>query len=141
MRSCATLAAMLLSVSFTTHLHAQQEAGAPAESEVWSYTLIDSDQSLQLSQWKLSQKDLPETGDTGWAVQLETLAGGKQDGVQLLTIAHDALTVSIISTRGMNIYEVKSGDLRLGWDSPVKEIVHPKYINLDSRGGLGWANK
>jgi hypothetical protein len=26
----------------------------------------------------------------------------------------------------------------LGWNSPVKEIVHPQYINLDARGGLGW---
>ena len=30
------------------------------------------------------------------------------------------------------------GDVRLGWDSPVKEIVHPRHINLQSRGGLGW---
>ena len=30
------------------------------------------------------------------------------------------------------------GDLRLGWDSPVKEVVHPKLVNLQARGGLGW---
>lgn len=30
------------------------------------------------------------------------------------------------------------GDVRLGWDSPVKEVVHPQFINLQSRGGLGW---
>jgi hypothetical protein len=28
--------------------------------------------------------------------------------------------------------------VRLGWDSPVKEVVHPQFINLQSRGGLGW---
>jgi hypothetical protein len=38
----------------------------------------------------------------------------------------------------MSIFEVRSGDIRLGWDSPIKEIVHPQYINLESRGGLGW---
>ena len=26
----------------------------------------------------------------------------------------------------------------LGWDSPVKEVVHPSFINLNNRGGLGW---
>ena len=31
-----------------------------------------------------------------------------------------------------------SGDLRLGWNSPVKEVVHPSFIDLESRGGLGW---
>ena len=30
------------------------------------------------------------------------------------------------------------GDLRLGWDSPVKGLVHPKFINLNTRQGLGW---
>jgi hypothetical protein len=29
-------------------------------------------------------------------------------------------------------------DLRLGWDSPIKEVVHPHFVNLESRGGLGW---
>ena len=38
----------------------------------------------------------------------------------------------------MGILRVVIGDLRLGWDSPVREVVHPKYINLESRGGLGW---
>ncbi len=30
------------------------------------------------------------------------------------------------------------GDLALGWQSPVSEIVHPRHINLTARGGLGW---
>lgn len=138
MRSCACLAAVLLCASFVNELQAQPKQEKPAEPETWNYTLMDSAQNIQLTEWKLDQSDLPETGAATWSVKLETLAGGKSDGVQLLTITHDDLTVSVIPTRGLNIYEVSSGDLRLGWDSPVKEIVHPKYINLDSRGGLGW---
>ena len=38
----------------------------------------------------------------------------------------------------MGIFDVQSGAIRLGWNSPLKEIVHPSYINLESRGGLGW---
>jgi len=29
-------------------------------------------------------------------------------------------------------------DIRLGWDSPLKGLVHPHYVNLESRNGLGW---
>jgi hypothetical protein len=38
----------------------------------------------------------------------------------------------------MSLLKVTSGDLTLGWNSPVKEVVHPQFINLQSRGGLGW---
>ena len=68
----------------------------------------------------------------------EILRGGKQEGVELLTLDNGNLQISIIPARGMGIFDVRSGDVRLGWDSPVKEIVHPSHINLESRGGLGW---
>jgi hypothetical protein len=38
----------------------------------------------------------------------------------------------------MSVLRVESGNVRLGWNSPVKEVVHPQFINLQSRGGLGW---
>ena len=41
-------------------------------------------------------------------------------------------------TRGMSVLDVTMGDVRLGWNSPVKEVVHPSYVNLHDRGGLGW---
>ena len=46
--------------------------------------------------------------------------------------------MTLVPTRGMGILRVVMGDLRLGWDSPVREVVHPKYVNLNARGGLGW---
>ncbi|MCA9432648.1 MAG: aldose 1-epimerase family protein, partial [Candidatus Omnitrophica bacterium] len=66
------------------------------------------------------------------------LHGGKQEGVDVIHVDNGKLRFTMIPTRGMGIYEVVSGDLRLGWNSPVKEIVHPSFINLSSRGGLGW---
>jgi hypothetical protein len=48
------------------------------------------------------------------------------------------MTIRLCPTRGMGIVDVATGDLRLGWDSPVKEIVHPMYIDLHGRGGTGW---
>jgi len=43
-----------------------------------------------------------------------------------------------VPTRGMSLLKATMGEVRLGWDSPVKEVVHPQFINLQSRGGLGW---
>jgi Domain of unknown function (DUF4432) len=66
------------------------------------------------------------------------LHGGKQDGVDLIVVDNGRMTITLVPTRGMGILRVVMGDLRLGWDSPVREVVHPKYINLEARGGLGW---
>jgi hypothetical protein len=38
----------------------------------------------------------------------------------------------------MGIWQGECGDIPLGWDSPVKDPVNPTFINLESRGGLGW---
>jgi hypothetical protein len=48
------------------------------------------------------------------------------------------VALTLVPTRGMGVLRVVMGDLRLGWDSPVREVVHPKYVNLTARGGLGW---
>ena len=73
-----------------------------------------------------------------WSVTKNSLSGGKQEGVELVTLDNGKLQIVLIPTRGMGILEVTMGELRLGWDSPVKEVVHPSFIDLESRGGLGW---
>jgi len=73
-----------------------------------------------------------------WTVTRTTLHGGKQEGVELLTLDNGRLKIRIIPTRGMGILDVTMDGIRLGWDSPVKEVVHPSHIDLESRGGLGW---
>ncbi|WP_201767078.1 DUF4432 family protein, partial [Novipirellula maiorica] len=76
-----------------------------------------------------------------------TLHGGKQEGSELVTIDNGVLEIVVIPTRGMSVLRVtkransnhSDGEgVRFGWDSPVKEVVHPQHINLESRGGLGW---
>lgn len=73
-----------------------------------------------------------------WSITKEVLKGGKQSGVDLITVDNGRMKIRIIPTRGMNILDMQVDDFRLGWKSPVKEVVHPSYINLDTRGGLGW---
>ncbi len=66
------------------------------------------------------------------------LHGGRQENVDRVRVDNGVLSFTIIPTRGMNIWEAHCGDLRLGWDSPVQEIVHPQFVHLGERGGLGW---
>ena len=68
-----------------------------------------------------------------WSVTKTSLSGGKQEGVELVTLDNGKLQIVVIPTRGMGILEVTMGELRLGWDSPVKEVVHPSFIDLESR--------
>ena len=80
----------------------------------------------------------PSKAKAPWSVKRTVLRGGKQEGVELITIDNGNLAIRVIPTRGMGILDVRKGDVRLGWDSPVKEVVHPAFVNLESRGGLGW---
>jgi hypothetical protein len=38
----------------------------------------------------------------------------------------------------MNVLRASVGNVRMGWDSPVKDVVNPSFIELNGRGGLGW---
>ncbi len=86
-----------------------------------------------------SSTDHPDkTFAAQWSVTKTILKGGKQEGVELLTLDNGKLKITVIPTRGMGILDIQMGDIRLGWDSPVKEVVHPSHVDLESRGGLGW---
>lgn len=77
----------------------------------------------------------------GCRFEREVLSGGKQDGVELITLDNGRLRITVIPTRGLSVLRVDDllhPGFKLGWDSPVKQVVHPKYIDLESRGGLGW---
>lgn len=92
--------------------------------------LTNAETGQGLSEWS--------TSGQGYAVELRTLRGGKQEGSQLLLVRTDDLEVILIPTRGLGFHSVTAGDVQLGWESPVKEVVHPSFIHLESRGGLGW---
>ena len=102
------------------------------------YLLTSVEQNVDLENWQITARDTGIAADIPWSVRRQRLHGGKQDGVDLIVVDNGRLTITLVPTRGMGILRVVMGDLRLGWDSPVREVVHPKYINLESRGGLGW---
>lgn len=76
--------------------------------------------------------------DPAWSISRRTFKGGLSDGVTAIDLCNGPLTVTVLPTRGMGIWDAWLGDLRVGWNSPVKEPVHPMHVALDSRNGLGW---
>lgn len=101
-------------------------------------TLTSVAQNIHADAWQITNRELDLKTKTPWSVKKLTLHGGKQEGVDVIVVNNGKLEFTVIPTRGMNVLEVKMGDIRLGWNSPVKEVVHPQFINLQSRGGLGW---
>ncbi|MGF1582587.1 MAG: aldose 1-epimerase family protein [Gemmataceae bacterium] len=101
-------------------------------------TLVSTVKNVHVGSWTTTGKNLTPDCRIPWSVRLVRLHGGKQEGVDLIVIDNGQLKMTLIPTRGLGIQSVQLGDLRLGWDSPVKEVVHPKFINLQARGGLGW---
>ena len=110
----------------------------PPTAQGARYVLTSADQNIDVGNWEIGGRDTSIAPDVPWSVRKQRLHGGKQDGVDVIAIDNGQLTITLVPTRGMGILHVVSGDMRLGWDSPVREVVHPKYVNLEARGGLGW---
>lgn len=103
---------------------------------VHEFVLLDSDKAPQ--NWSIDSRQLGIETDRPFSVSLRTLHGGRQEGVCLVDIDTGAMTITVVPTRGMNVLRAVAGDVRLGWDSPVGEVVNPAFIELGGRGGLGW---
>jgi hypothetical protein len=101
-------------------------------AEKLQQVLTSAERGVYVETWELA----PPGGN--WSVKKSVLHGGKQEGVDVITVNNGKLTFSVSPTRGMGLLKARMGKVILEWPSPVKEVVHPKYINLQSRGGLGW---
>ena len=112
--------------------------GVEQQSKVPSPSATNSESSISITTISCSVSHPNKQFASQWSVTREILKGGKQEGVELLTLDNGKLKITVIPTRGMGILDVKMDGIRLGWNSPVKEVVHPSYIDLESRGGLGW---
>lgn len=106
----------------------------PALAREW--VLIDASEAPQ--NWQITSQELGLKTDKPFSVSMRILHGGRQEGVAIIDIDTGAMKISLVPTRGMNVLEAVAGNVRLGWDSPVDEVVNPAFIDLNGRGGLGW---
>ena len=107
-------------------------------AEPFRLALTDVEQNVYKETAEVTSSDLTPGSRVQWSVRKYVLHGGRQEGIDVIEVNNGKLRFTVVPTRGMSIYQVHMGDLRLGWDSPVKGLVHPKYISLNSRQGLGW---
>ncbi len=88
---------------------------------------------------ELTSKTGPKLGGAeAWSIKHQRLEGGVSDGVDLIELDNGALSVSIVPTRGMGLWKGRYRGIPLGWESPVRQVVNPAFVDLNDRGGLGW---
>ena len=103
--------------------------------------LTDATRNISIKEWKISSEDAGSISEgLRWSVAKRVLAGGRQEGVEVIEVDNGLMKFTVVPTCGFHVWTANVGELRLGWDSPVTEIVHPQFVNLAERGGLGWLN-
>lgn len=106
------------------------------QAMAWEQVLIDP--NTPAKNWQVTSEELGIQAERPFKVSMRTLHGGRQEGVSLIEIDNGVMRMTIVPNRGMNVLEAVAGDVRLGWDSPVDEVVNPSFIELNGREGLGW---
>lgn len=102
------------------------------------WVLTDTSKRIWIDSLNLKAADLGIRGAPGVSIKKYTLRGGLADGVDVIEVNNGAMSFTILPTRGMGIFDGSYKGNRLGWNSPVKDPVHPKFVHLADRGGLGW---
>ena len=107
-----------------------------APALAWEYNLQDTARGKD--EWRVTSDELGVRTAHPFSVTTRALHGGREEGVTVVEIDNGRMKIRVCPTRGMGVLDAVAGGVRLGWNSPVKEIVNPAFMNLESRGGLGW---
>ncbi len=103
-----------------------------------SWTLTDVVNDVWLDSFAVGNDSLRLSTPHDWSIRKRTLRGGLRDGIDLIEVHNGALSYSVLPTRGMALWRGEYRGNFLGWRSPVLGPVHPKFVHLDDRSGLGW---
>jgi galactose mutarotase-like enzyme len=111
---------------------------AERDFQVQTWVLTDLAADVWVDEFRITCEDLPRRFSSPWRIEKRTLRGGRRDGVDLIQVDNGALSFAILPTRGMGLWRGEYHGLPLGWRPPVLGPVHPRFVNLLDRGGLGW---
>jgi Domain of unknown function (DUF4432) len=103
-----------------------------------SWILTDVQNDVWIDSFSVGNDNLRLPMPHGWSIRKRTLRGGLRDGVDIIEVHNGALSYSLLPTRGMNVWRGQYHGNYLGWKAPLVGPVHPKFVNLDECGGLGW---
>ena len=102
------------------------------------WILTDVAANIWRESFHITSDDLSWAAPAEWAITKQTLRGGLRDGVDAIEVNNGALSFTVLPTRGMGLWRGAYRGLPLGWQAPVRGPVHPQFVNLLDRGGLGW---
>jgi hypothetical protein len=77
-------------------------------------------------------------GRDDWSIRMGRFWSGRSADVEVIDLCNGPLSVLILPTRGLGIWQAKYQDLSVGWNAPARQPVHPRFVNLHDRNGLGW---
>lgn len=101
-------------------------------------TLLCPDSEQAMPTLRIDSESLSVGKKASWSINTRTLHGGTQEGVDIIEVNNGKLSFVILPTRGMGIWKGECGEVSLGWGSPVKQPVHPAFVQSLENGGLGW---
>lgn len=103
-----------------------------------SWVLTDVDKGVHLENWEITSSGVGLDLSPGWSIRRRTMRGGLSDGVDIVEVDNGALSFTVVPTRGMSVWRGRYRGWLLGWNSPVRGPVHPKFVDLNAHGGIGW---
>ncbi len=102
-----------------------------------TFTLIDLDRDVWVREAALGPTDGGGPA-RAWSVRKRQLEGGLRAGVEVVEVECGALRFTLLPTRGMGIWKAWWQELEIGWQSPTRGPVHPRFVPLVEPSGLGW---
>jgi hypothetical protein len=103
-----------------------------------SWVLTDVLGDVWLDPFSVSNDSLHLATPHAWSIHKRRLRGGLRDGVDVIEVRNGALSYAILPTRGMGLWRGEYRGNFLGWRAPVHGPVHPRHVEHNDRGGLGW---
>jgi hypothetical protein len=103
-----------------------------------SWILTDVANDVWLDSFAVGNDGMRLATPHDWSIRKRTLRGGLRDSIDLIEVHNGVLSFAILPTRGMGLWRGEYRGNFLGWRSPVLGPVHPKFVELNDRGGLGW---
>ena len=107
-------------------------------SRIKSWTLTDVANDIWLDSFAVGNDSVRLPTPHDWSIRKNTLRGGRRDGVDRIEVHNGALSFSVLPTRGMGLWRGEYRGNSLGWRAPILGPVHPRFVDQEEHGGIGW---